>query len=232
MLQNQYVIIVAGGQGVRMNSNVPKQFLLVNNLPVLMHSMQAFYNYSSNCIQILVLPEAQMDNWKVLCEKYPIDIPFILVKGGETRYHSVKNGLKAIEDENGLVGVHDAVRMLVSKEIISNSFNWAKINGSAVPYVHINDSIRIYKDNNSSVIDRNELIRIQTPQTYSVSLLKKAYQQEYKSSFTDDASLVELLGVKIHLFKGDESNIKITEPFDLLLAETILQSRNTPTLPL
>ncbi|MEI8201814.1 MAG: 2-C-methyl-D-erythritol 4-phosphate cytidylyltransferase [Bacteroidota bacterium] len=231
MKENQYVILVAGGQGARMNSSVPKQFLLINNLPVIMYSMQAFYEYNPECKQILVLPEAHLDYWNELCLNHQIKINYILAKGGETRFHSVRNGLNKIEGKEGLVAVHDAVRMLVSRDMISNSFEHAQKYGTAIPYVKSKDSLRSFIDGKSSIVNRDEIIRMQTPQTFHVSILKEAYQQAYQTNFTDDANLVEKLGAKLHLFEGEESNIKITEPYDLLLAESILNSRDPSALP-
>ena len=231
MIQNQYVIIVAGGQGVRMNSDTPKQFMIVNNLPVIMHSMMAFYRYNPFCKQIIVLPEKQLSVWMDLTSKHPLPFSFSIANGGETRFHSVKSGLELIKNSEGIVSVHDAVRMLVSNNIISSAYTKANEFGSAIPCVPLKDSVRRIKNDTNNFIDRNDLVRIQTPQAFHVSILKEAYQQPYQSFFTDDASVVETRGLKLHLFEGEESNIKITEPIDLIVADAILKSRNPSPFP-
>jgi 2-C-methyl-D-erythritol 4-phosphate cytidylyltransferase len=223
-----YAIIVAGGSGARMRSVVPKQFLLLNGLPVLMHTMLAFYNSKSQPQIILVLPFGFHDHWQLLCATHNFTIPYQLVSGGDTRFHSVKNALYLIPDKNGsVVAVHDAVRPLTSREIIDESYQYAAKHGNAVTAVKSRDSVRLLKKDTSTALVRDEIYLIQTPQTFQSAQLKEAYYQPYSAKFTDDASVVEESGVKINLINGDYQNIKITFPEDIAIAELILKSRLT-----
>lgn len=214
-----------------MQTLIPKQFLKVDNCPVVIHSMLAFYRYNADCKQILVLPESQLKKWEEIRSEFPLPFEYEIALGGETRFHSVKNGLSKINENEGMVAVHDAVRMLVEPETISMAFKQAIEVGTAIPFLKIKDSIRSYKDDISLILNRDEVIRIQTPQVFRLGILKKAYQQEFDGDFTDDASLVEKLGIKLNFFEGKESNLKITEPIDLLIAEAILKSRNSSAFP-
>lgn len=216
----KYAIIVAGGSGSRMKSETPKQFLELSGQPILMHTLRAFY--FDNTQLILVLPESQFDFWISLCEKHSFTIPYQLVKGGETRFHSVKNGLDSIKANNGLVAIHDGVRPIIKKEIITNAYNLAAKHGSAIASVPLKDSIREVSNEQNHHVDRVNYRLIQTPQTFQLQPIKKAFEAGFRQSFTDDASVFEFSGQNVHLFSGDYKNIKITTPEDLQIAETFL----------
>lgn len=216
----KYVIIVAGGKGLRMGSEIPKQFIEICGKPVLMRTIEAFYSYDKSLNIILVLPSYQYEYWCDLCNKHKFNIPYVIVNGGDTRFQSVKNGL-AVVDSNSLVAVHDGVRPFVSADVISECYKSALVKLAVVPVVDIVDSIRIVDNNGNKSLSRDKVKIIQTPQVFYGEILKKAYSQEYNSSFTDDASVVESIGEKIVLVKGNKENIKITTPFDLKLAELL-----------
>jgi len=222
---HNYAIIVAGGSGTRMNSALPKQFLLLNGLPVLMHTLNAFYNCASSPQIILVLHNDYHEYWKGLCTKHIFTIPHQLVKGGENRFHSVKNGLTIIEDENSIVAIHDAVRPLTPVLIIDHSYTYAAKNGNAIVAVKSRDSVRQMKGDHSVSLLREDIYLIQTPQTFQFAQLKKAYQQDFDTKFTDDASVVESADMAINLVEGSYENIKITFPEDIAIAETILNKK-------
>lgn len=223
--KSNYVIIVAGGSGTRMQSIVPKQFLLINGKPVLMHTIEAFHKTEANPQIIIVLHVDFHSYWNQLCDEYHFDIPFQLVNGGKTRFHSVKNGLDIIQDhEHTLIAVHDAVRPLTSKEIIDKSYKHATMYGNAITAVKSRDSVRQLKNNISESLIRDEIYLVQTPQTFQSAQIKKAYLQLYDTKFTDDASVVEKTGEKINLIEGDYRNIKITFPEDIAIAELLLKS--------
>ncbi len=222
MEKQKVALIMAGGKGLRMNAPVPKQFLEIAGKPVLMHTLEVFKNYDPVIELILVLPAGQIDFWKELCKKYAFEINHQIATGGETRFHSVKNGLKLVNLPS-LVAVHDAVRPLVSIETISRCFNEAEKSGAAIPVIELNDSIRELFEENSKSVDRNKYRLIQTPQVFDSEILKKAYLQEYSSLFTDDASVVENAGTKINLVEGNRENIKITTEHDLIFAEMIMR---------
>ena len=217
-----FVIIVAGGKGLRMGADLPKQFLPIGGKPVLMHTLEAFYKADAAMRLILVLPQSQQTYWKSLCEEYAFSIPHQVADGGETRFHSVKNGL-ALVDEAGLVGVHDGVRPFASIEVIRRCYAEAARYKAVVPVIDVVETIRMVQGDDSQTVDRNLYKLGQTPQVFDVALLKQAYHQSYIPGFTDDASVVEAYGEKIHLTEGNRENIKITTPFDLKIAETILQ---------
>jgi len=221
-MMQEYAIIVAGGTGSRMGSDIPKQFLTINGLPVLMHTLKAFRNYSSELSIILVLPADQFDLWQTLCKQYAFHETYNLVKGGKTRFDSVKNGLQSISAENGLVAVHDGVRPVISKKIISESFSHAAEFGSAVTSVSLKDSIRRINNEESNAEDRALFRLIQTPQTFRLIWMRKAFEAPYQSHFTDCASVLESAGYKIQLIEGAYENIKITTPEDLRWAEIYL----------
>ena len=220
---NYYAIIVAGGSGSRMRSAVPKQFLLLNGLPVLMHTINAFYKCQLKPHIIIVLPSDSHEYWNDLCKTHSFNIPYQLVDGGETRFHSVKNGLALIEDEQAIVAVHDAVRPLITCDIVDESFECAEKYGNAITAIKSRDSVRQIKDNRSVSLVRDEIYLIQTPQTFQAAQLKLAYQQPYQPRFTDDASVVEQTGVNINLIGGSYQNIKITYPEDIAIAEFLLK---------
>jgi 2-C-methyl-D-erythritol 4-phosphate cytidylyltransferase len=221
MNNRKYVLIVAGGSGKRMNSNVPKQFILINGKPMLMHTFEAFYRFDAGCMFILVLPEPEIDNWKQLCTKFSFNIQHEIVAGGETRFHSVKNGLEKISDE-GIVFIHDGVRPLVSQLTIENCY-WAAIEkGNALPVLSPAESVRQLNNGQSKAVDRTRYFLVQTPQTFNVAIIKKAYSKKYSPKFTDDASVAEKDGIEINLVQGNRENIKITYPVDLIFAEALL----------
>jgi len=215
-------LIVAGGSGKRMKSRIPKQFLLLKGLPVLMHTINIFHLYDSAMRIILVLPGDQLTAWKDLCLAYGFNIPHETVTGGETRFHSIKKNLDLIP-EHCLVAVHDGVRPLVSKDTIHRCFLAAGENGNAVPCVDIPETMRTIDEQGNRPVDRTKYRLIQTPQVFSGSILKEAYQQEYQHRFTDDASVVESRGYAIQLVDGNPENIKITLKKDLGIAEFLLE---------
>jgi 2-C-methyl-D-erythritol 4-phosphate cytidylyltransferase len=220
-----YAIIVAGGSGSRMQSAVPKQFLLLNGLPVLMHTIRAFEQSRVTPDIILVLPINYHSYWQELCNVHGFNTPHFLVAGGETRFHSVKNGLDQIPDVDALIAVHDAVRPLTSQHIIETSYQHAKKHGNAVTAVKSRDSVRQIINGSSVSLLRDQIYLIQTPQTFDAALLKKAYEQPYSEKFTDDASVVEQFGTEIQLTEGDHQNIKITFPEDIAIAELLLNKK-------
>jgi 2-C-methyl-D-erythritol 4-phosphate cytidylyltransferase len=220
----KYALIVAGGSGNRMNSEIPKQFLPVGGIPILVHTLKRFTDYSSGLKIILVLPENEIANWEVIASKYFFKNPLEIVSGGTSRYQSVKNGLQSIKEKEALVAIHDGVRPFVSKEIIHESFVKAEMYGNAITSVPLKDSIRITEGEKSRSADRGAFRLIQTPQTFKYSVIMKAYETLELSSFTDDASVAEYAGEQIKLIEGSYSNIKITTPEDLTLAEGILKN--------
>lgn len=217
------VIIVGGGHGSRMESDIPKQFMLLKERPVLMHTIEAFYRSELNPQIIVVLHIDFHVYWEEACKKYHFDIPHQLVKGGNERFYSVKNGLKAIKVPT-VIAIHDAVRPLVSNEIITASFLQAELNKSAVTAIRSTDSVRQAFNDTSIALNRDDIYLIQTPQAFKSDILRKAYQCPYRIEFTDDASVVEKSGTPIKLIKGERKNIKITFPEDLLLAEFYLSA--------
>ncbi|GAB6011034.1 2-C-methyl-D-erythritol 4-phosphate cytidylyltransferase [Viscerimonas tarda] len=220
------VIIVAGGKGLRMGHELPKQFIPVGGKPVLMHTIEAFYNYDSEIKIIVVLAESYPGYWKQICADYGFNIPHLIAIGGETRFHSVKNGL-ALAD-SGLVAVHDAARPFASAGLIRRTFNEAALHKAVIPVIDATDSLRETGENNSSkIIDRSKIKLVQTPQVFELDLLKAAYETEYSDTFTDDASVAEAKGQAIFLTKGETTNLKITTPFDLEIAGVILNLRKS-----
>ncbi len=220
-----YAIIVAGGSGSRMDSDIPKQFLELNGTPVLMHTITAFQQNPHRPKIILVLAQTDLVLWQELTVKHHFNIPHQIITGGTERFHSVKNGLNAIDQEDAVVAIHDAVRPLVSQNTISNCFQSAIEKGNAIAATPAKDSIRTFINGKSEALKRSEVYLVQTPQTFKLAQLTQAYQQEFDAFFTDDASVVEKAGFFINLEKGDEFNFKITFKEDLKLAETILNRR-------
>lgn len=221
---HKYVIIVAGGKGLRMGGEVPKQFLPVGGRPVLMRTLEVFHAYDPQVHLTLVLPASQQEYWKQLCQEYAFTLPYTLAEGGDTRFHSVKNGLAAIpaDEKEALVAVHDGVRPFVSGEVIARCYEKAAETGAVVPVTDVVETVRHLTGEESSVtVDRNAYKLVQTPQVFSLSLLRKAYAQPYVPAFTDDASVVEALGHPVTLVQGNRENIKITTPFDLVVAEAL-----------
>jgi 2-C-methyl-D-erythritol 4-phosphate cytidylyltransferase len=221
----EYAIIVAGGKGTRIKSKLPKQFIELNGKPVLLHTLEAFYRYSENIHVILVLPEDDFETWNTIATKFNFNRPLILQKGGETRFQSVKNGLDKIEGE-GLVAIHDGVRPLVSSDIIGASFRLAAVHQTAVAAVRLKESIRMTDQDNTKAVDRSRFRLIQTPQTFDLQLIKKAYQMKEDTNLTDDASVAERSGHIISLFEGSYDNIKITTSEDLIVAEALMKARS------
>lgn len=216
----KHVIIVAGGKGLRMGGDIPKQFLPVCGMPVLMRTMEAFHTYEPEIHIVLVLPVSQQAYWKELCETYRFELPHDIANGGDTRFHSVMNGLALVEGE-GLVGVHDGVRPFVAQEVIARCYEEAAVNKAVIPVIDVVETVRHLTDEGSETVPRDQYKLVQTPQVFDVDLLRWAYQQEYTDLFTDDASVVEALGEKVYLVKGNRENIKLTTPFDLKLAELL-----------
>lgn len=215
------VIIVAGGKGLRMGSDLPKQFIPIGNKPVLMHTLEAFHSFDGDMRIILVLPLSHQDYWKQLCVEYKFNIPHQIADGGETRFHSVKNGLALVED--GVVAIQDGVRPFASKEMIARCFDALTDFDAAIPVIDSTDSLReMIDEEDSKIIDRSKIRLVQTPQVFKTTVLKKAYEVEFDNTFTDDASVVEANGVHVHLVKGEVTNIKITTPLDLKVGELIL----------
>lgn len=223
-MTQKYAIIVAGGSGSRMKSSIPKQFLPLGNKPILVHTVEKFLNINNLSI-ILALPADAITFWQKNCTLHFSDLSRIkVVEGGKTRFQSVKNALFSIEENVGLVAVHDGVRPFVTTEIIEKSFEMASQNSSAVVCVDSKDSVRLLDQSGNRAIDRKNIKLIQTPQTFDLEILKKAYEVEDNNVFTDDASVVEHFGKTIHLMEGDYKNIKITSPEDLEIAEIFLKN--------
>jgi len=220
----RYAILVAGGKGLRMGGDIPKQFLPIGGKPVLMRTIEVFCQAYPDIHIILVLPVSQQDYWQQLCQDYHFTNPVLIADGGETRFHSVSNGLKLIpEGTEGIVGVHDGVRPFVALETIRRCYEEAMEKGAVVPVVSVVETVRqLLKDGTSVTVPRDEYKLVQTPQTFRISLLKEAYQQQYTSFFTDDASVVEALGKPVHLVEGNRENIKITTPADIRFVNGLL----------
>lgn len=216
----RYAIIVAGGSGQRMNSSVPKQFLKIRNEVILMKTIRLFSTFDPLLEIVLALPENQVETWKDLCKAEDFIIPHTIVHGGAARFFSVKNALSSIGND-GFVAIHDGVRPLVSHNTIKSAFETAEKSGNAIPFIDINESVRYVDEDMNSTIDRTKYKIIQTPQVFDCILIKKAYEQDFSESFTDDASVVEKLGIKINLVQGNIENIKITTQVDLKIAEAL-----------
>ena len=218
-----YIIIVAGGKGLRMGSDIPKQFLPIGGKPVLMRTLERFREYSPTLQIILVLPKAQQDYWHQLCKDYNFEVEYVLADGGETRFHSVQNGLTKIPDDaEGVVGVHDGVRPFPSIDVIRNCYETARTAKAVIPVIPVVETVRHLQGNTSETVPRNDYRLVQTPQTFDIQLLKAANKQPYNDGFTDDASVVEAFGFNITLVEGNRENIKITTPYDLKIAEVLI----------
>ena len=215
-----YVIIVAGGKGLRMGSDIPKQFLPIGGKPVLMRTLERFREYSEELQIILVLPKTQQDYWQQLCRDYHFTVSYQLADGGETRFHSVQHGLALIPDDaKGVVGVHDGVRPFPSIDVIRNCYETAREQKAVVPVIPVVETLRHVAEGTKP---RGDYRLVQTPQTFDIQLLKAANRQPYDDNFTDDASVVEAYGHPITLVDGNRENIKITTPYDLKIAEALL----------
>ena len=223
---SDYIIVVAGGKGLRMGGDIPKQFLPINGRPVLMRTLERFREYDEDINIILVLPKAQQDYWSHLCSEYDFHIPHQIADGGATRFHSVQNGLKLIPDTaQGIVGVHDGVRPFVSTDVISHCYEAARVHKAVIPVTPVVETLRhINADGSGDNVLRSDYRLVQTPQTFDIQLLKQANKQQYRESFTDDASVVEGIGQKVTMVEGNRENIKITTPFDLVIAEALCKS--------
>ncbi len=215
-------LIVAGGKGLRMGSELPKQFLPIGGKPVLMHTLEAFHRFDKRMQLILVLPREQQGFWRELCEMHGFNIRHEIADGGETRFHSVKNGLALINGIGGMVGVHDGVRPFVSQEVIARCFREAAVRKAVIPVIDVVETVRHLTGSGSETVNRNDYKLVQTPQVFDADLLRRAYEQEFTPFFTDDASVVEAMGVPVHLVEGNRENIKITTPFDLKVASALL----------
>ena len=220
---HKYAVIVAGGSGTRMGSSTPKQFLFLHDKPVLYYTLKVFLEAYDDLQIILVLPEDYTDLGREIIDAFFDYSRIQIVNGGETRFHSVKNGLQLV-NKDSIVFVHDAVRCLVTTDLIHRCFENALETGSAVPAVRVKDSVRLLNEegNDNEVLDRSKVVMIQTPQTFHSRILLPAFEIDYKERFTDEATVVEAFGLKICLVEGEENNIKITRPTDLLIAEALL----------
>ena len=219
-----YVIIVAGGKGLRMGSDIPKQFLPIGGKPVLMRTLERFRAYSKVLQIILVLPEAQQGYWQELCKEYHFEVAYQLANGGQTRFHSVQNGLSLVPDDaQGVVGVHDGVRPFPSIDVIRNCYDTAREKKAVIPVIPVVETVRHLEGESSVTVPRGDYRLVQTPQTFDIQLLKAANRQPYNDGFTDDASVVESYGHTITLVEGKRENIKITTPYDIVVAEAIIQ---------
>lgn len=226
-MKEKYVIVVAGGKGLRMGGDLPKQFLPLCGRPVLLHTLTAFRAYDPTMKIILVLPESHQEYWKALCEEYAVSIPHTIVTGGETRFHSVQNALTLVPD-NALVAVHDGVRPLVPEALIAEAFARAETGKGAYPVIPVTDSLRKYVNSLSvsESVDRSQYCLVQTPQVFQSNTLKHAYAQDYRDEFTDDVSVVEAAGDVIPvMIEGAKENIKITTQTDMLVAEAFLRCK-------
>jgi 2-C-methyl-D-erythritol 4-phosphate cytidylyltransferase len=218
----KYAVIVAGGTGTRMGSAVPKQFMLLNGKPVLLHTIETFLRVYADLQIILVLPAPFEEEGRQLVLQSTAPSRVQIVPGGATRFHSVQNGLKKI-NETSVVFVHDAVRCLVTEALIRRCYEQALIKGNAIPAVAVNDSIRMMEGNRTKVVDRSRLLAVQTPQTFRSEIILPAFEQPYKEAFTDEATVAEAAGHEVFMIEGEKANIKITLPADLLIAEQLIR---------
>ena len=222
----KYIIVVAGGKGLRMGGEVPKQFQVIGNKPVLMVTLERLHAIDPAMQLVLVLPAEQFDLWKEMCRQYEFAVPLLLTQGGATRFHSVQNGLAQVDDiDEALVGVHDGVRPFVSQRVIDDCFREAWIHGAAIPMIDLQDSLRhiVGADGVTEVVPRARYRLVQTPQVFKLSVLRKAYEQRFVETFTDDASVVEASGKDVVAVEGNRENIKLTTPFDMLVARTLME---------
>lgn len=222
----KFVLIVAGGSGTRMNTDIPKQFLELSGKPVLMRTMERFAEWDSSIGLIVVLPASFVSYWDDLCRRYCFTLTHVLVNGGSSRFQSVRNGLAGLPEE-GLVFIHDGVRPLVSIQTIRNCADTAIRKGNAVPVMPVTESLRRLTGTGSEHVERKDFFLVQTPQTFRIGLIRKAYLQHERSEFTDDASVLEAMGEKIHIVEGNSENIKLTGPIDLQIAEALFRLQST-----
>jgi len=218
------VVVVAGGEGRRMKSDIPKQYLDLAGKPLIIHTLERFLLFDPNIKIILVMAAGHRNFWDVISISYDLSRGITVAPGGESRYESVKNGLQCIE-EDCIVGIHDAVRPFVSVSTIENCYAAAARAGSGIPVVEMDESVRLVDDSDQSThLDRMRLKRVQTPQVFRSEMIKKAYRQPYRPDFTDDASVFEALFGKVTLVEGNQENIKITTPVDMQLASVLHDS--------
>jgi 2-C-methyl-D-erythritol 4-phosphate cytidylyltransferase len=220
----RYAIIVAGGKGLRMGGELPKQFIPVEGRPVLMRTLDAFHACDASIQLILVLPHDHQAYWHELCAQYQFAVPHRIADGGATRFHSVQSGLSLVDAPEALVAVHDGVRPFVSPEVISRCYAEAEAHGAVVPVIPVVETVRQLVGEGSKTVARDAYRLVQTPQTFRATLLRRAYEQPYCDAFTDDASVVEALGSAVSLVDGNRENIKLTTPFDLIVAKALVDS--------
>ena len=220
----KYAIIVAGGKGLRMGGELPKQFIPVAGRPVLMRTLDAFHAFDSAIEIILVLPHDHQPFWQELCREYRFAVPHRIADGGATRFHSVQNGLALADEAEALIAVHDGVRPFVSPEVIEACYREAEAHGAVVPVIPIVETVRHLLLEGSETVSRDAYRLVQTPQTFRASLLRRAYEQPFCEAFTDDASVVEALGEAVYLVEGNRENIKLTTPYDLIVAKALVES--------
>lgn len=220
-----YVIIVAGGKGLRMGGEIPKQFLPIGGKPVLMRTIERFHEYDPALKIILVLPKDQQEFWQELCRKHDFKIMHQVADGGETRFQSSKNGLAHIPDEDeGVVAIHDGVRPFVSADMIERCFDAARDDFAAIPVMPVTDTLRYIDRGHGHNVLRDHFRSVQTPQCFDLSLAKQAFNQPYRETFTDDASVIESLGCQVTMVEGNRQNIKLTTPFDMMIAELLIHN--------
>ena len=220
----KYAVVVAGGAGVRMGGNIPKQFLMLQNKPVLYYTLRTFIEAYADMQIILVLPTEYMDMGNEIIDAWFDKDRIRITAGGDTRFQSVKNGLQLVEEE-GIVFVHDGVRCLLSPSLIYRCYETALETGSAIPVVKVKDSVRLITEDGNMAADRDKVVLVQTPQTFHSKIVIPAFQIDYKDKFTDEATVAEAFGMRVTLIEGEEENIKITRPVDILLAEEVLRKR-------
>lgn len=224
---NRYAVIVAAGSGMRMGAPIPKQFLEVGGAPILMHTLNRFVAFDAAIRLVVVLHPDYVEFWRSLCEKHDYRVPHTIVAGGSERFFSVQKAIQSLaETEDAIVGIHDAVRPMVSVATLKRCYETAQSTGSAVPCILVNDSMRMVDANGNRSIDRSSLRIIQTPQCFSLSLLRRAFTQDYRLAFTDDASVVEALGESIELVEGNRENIKVTTPEDMHWLNVLLTNEH------
>lgn len=222
---NRYAVIVAGGEGKRMGSTVPKQFLMLSGKPILYHTLKQFLDAYQELKIILVLPEAHIAAGQEIIDAWFDYDRITIAIGGDSRFQSVKNGLALIADDNAIIAVHDAVRCLVTLRLIRECFETASSLGTALPVLPCTNSVRILTDDTNEFFPRANVKLVQTPQVFHSKIIIPAYNIEYKEKYTDEASVVDAFGMQLQLVEGDEENIKITTPKDIILAEFILKNR-------
>jgi len=222
----KYAVIVAGGSGSRMNSNIPKQFLLIKNKPLLFYSIDVFLKAFADLKVILVLPEDHISKGQEIVDAYFNNSRISICAGGQTRFHSVQNGLSLISEES-IIFVHDGVRSLLTIDLVQRCYEEAKASGSAIPVVTSKDSVRLLTIDGHVSLDRNTVKLVQTPQTFHSKILLNAFKIDYKDKFTDEATVVEAFGIKVNLIEGEENNIKITTPGDMFIAEQIIRGSSS-----